>query len=258
MSEEALRVRIQELEEQLALSDDGVSTLARRCLALEQELAARVQPEDEGLDRALTRLTLYYDRGLGFSQQDSLSSVDSAYQEDSGTVIASFTMPCEVRAIRLDPGELPCYITELSFSDDRFCATPDGGIALDKERMIFLHVDPKLYLSGISRIPAGMELTVSYRYYPIQLGVDDSPTNAMLQALDHLHTELADAKLKEDERRGLLEAEHAAQCAVLEQQIADLSSERDYYRQAYEAVEASACWKLTAPLRGLMRLVRGG
>ena len=32
--------RIAELEQQLALSDQGVSKLAQRCLALEQQLAA--------------------------------------------------------------------------------------------------------------------------------------------------------------------------------------------------------------------------
>ena len=32
--------RIAELEEQLSLSDQGVSKLAQRCLALEQQLAA--------------------------------------------------------------------------------------------------------------------------------------------------------------------------------------------------------------------------
>ena len=32
--------RIAELEQQLALSDQGVSRLAQRCLALEQQLAA--------------------------------------------------------------------------------------------------------------------------------------------------------------------------------------------------------------------------
>ena len=56
--------RIAELEEQLALADQGVSKLAQRCLALEQQLA--VMEKHESYDNmTLFRLTLYLDCGLG-------------------------------------------------------------------------------------------------------------------------------------------------------------------------------------------------
>ena len=98
--------RIAELEEQLSLSDQGVSKLAQRCLALEQQLAALEKHETYD-NMSLFRLTLYYDYGLGFSQQDTLSAPVSAYSASNHTVSAIFEMPREVRAIRLDPGSCP-------------------------------------------------------------------------------------------------------------------------------------------------------
>ena len=88
--------RIAELEEQLSLSDQGVSKLAQRCLALEQQLAALEKHETYD-NMSLFRLTLYYDYGLGFSQQDTLSAPVSAYSASNHTVSAIFEMPREVR-----------------------------------------------------------------------------------------------------------------------------------------------------------------
>ena len=76
----ALQSRIAELEQQLKLSDQGVSRLAERCLALEKEvqsyLAVHPQREMRTDSPALLHPLLYYDAGFGFSEKDTLSSPD--------------------------------------------------------------------------------------------------------------------------------------------------------------------------------------
>ena len=65
----ALQARIADLEQQLKLSDEGVSRLAERCLGLEQEvqsyLAAHPQNEKHTDSPALLQPTLYFDAGFG-------------------------------------------------------------------------------------------------------------------------------------------------------------------------------------------------
>ena len=67
----ALQAHIAELEQQLRLSDEGVSQLAQRCLELEQQLLvcqtelAKHSTETDNF--TLTLPQLFYDTGSGFS-----------------------------------------------------------------------------------------------------------------------------------------------------------------------------------------------
>ena len=71
--------------------------------------AARCSGKHETYDNmTLFRLTLYLDCGLGFSEQDTLAAPVSAYSANTHSVSAVFELPREVKAIRIDPGELPC------------------------------------------------------------------------------------------------------------------------------------------------------
>ena len=69
--------RVAELEQQLRLSDEGVSRLAQRCLELEQQvlkyeavLASQGADTEQG---ALLLPQLFYDSGSGFSPHDPRS-----------------------------------------------------------------------------------------------------------------------------------------------------------------------------------------
>lgn len=57
---------------------------------------------------------------------------------------ASFELPTDIQALRLDPGELPCCITELGFSDDRIQAAPCNGWELQDGGTLFLPGRPQL------------------------------------------------------------------------------------------------------------------
>ncbi len=121
----------------------------------------------------------YLDCGLGFSEQDTLPAPVSAYSANNHTVSAIFELPREVQAIRIDPGELPCYITGLALSDERLEAVPNGALALDGDKTLFLNFDPQFYVGCPERLPAGTKLAVSYTYYPLQTGADDTVFRSM-------------------------------------------------------------------------------
>ena len=221
--------QIAELKEQLSLSDQGVSKLAQRCLALEQQLA-QLEKHESYDNMSLFRLTLYYDCGLGFSEQDTIPAPVSAYSAANHTVSAVFELPREAKAIRLDPGELPCYVVGMTISDERIHAAPVTALSLDEEKTLFLNVDPQFYAECPERLPAGTKFSVSYTYYPLQLGADDTVFFAM--------------------RRGIEQVQDRA--AHLEEQLAAAIAEKEHFRVSYEAVLSSACWKLTAPLRAFL------
>ena len=130
----ALQEKIAELEQQLKLSDEGASHLAERCLALEQKvqsyLAAHPQREMHTDSPTLLQPLLYYDAGFGFSEKDTLTAPDCTTDELTGAVTATFELPVAVQALRFDPGELPCCITNLIFSDDRIICVPTNGLNL--------------------------------------------------------------------------------------------------------------------------------
>ena len=114
----ALQAHVAELEQQLKLSDEGVSRLAQRCLELEQQLLvcqtelAKHSTETDNI--ALTLPQLFYDTGNGFSPRECLIATEDAYNELTHEGSVTFILPEDARAVRLDPGELACCITDLA------------------------------------------------------------------------------------------------------------------------------------------------
>ena len=238
----ALQEKIAELEQQLKLSDEGASHLAERCLSLEQKvqsyLAAHPQREMHTDSPTLLQPLLYYDAGFGFSEKDTLTAPDCTTDELTGAVTATFELPVAVQALRFDPGELPCCITNLIFSDDRIICVPTNG----------------LNLSGGS----------TYGYFPLETLTDEPLFCAVLQGVQQLQLR------KDSEKQHIqqLEQNAAAQqqmVAALQQEIAqlhqknaDLQARSTAYETSLESVFSSKSWKLTAPIRSLMRLFHRG
>ena len=182
----ALQEKIAELEQQLKLSDEGASHLAERCLSLEQKvqsyLAAHPQREMHTDSPTLLQPLLYYDAGFGFSEKDTLTAPDCTTDELTGAVTATFELPVAVQALRFDPGELPCCITNLIFSDDRIICVPTNGLNLSGGSTLFLGDDPNYRLEGTTHYPAGMKLVVSYGYFPLETLTDEPLFCAVLRA----------------------------------------------------------------------------
>ena len=176
----------------------------------------------------------------------------------------SFELPVAVQALRFDPGELPCCITNLIFSDDRIICVPTNGLNLSGGSTLFLGDDPNYRLEGTTHYPAGMKLVVSYGYFPLETLTDEPLFCAVLQGVQQLQLR------KDSEKQHIqqLEQNVAAQqqmVAALQQEIAqlhqknaDLQARSTAYETSLESVFSSKSWKLTAPIRSLMRLFHRG
>ena len=85
MTPAAMQAHIAELEQQLKLSDEGVSQLAQRCLELEQQLLAcqteLAKHSAEAENITLTLPQLFYDTGSGFSPRECLTATEDVYNE---------------------------------------------------------------------------------------------------------------------------------------------------------------------------------
>ncbi len=264
----ALQDKIIELERQLKLSDEGNSRLAERCLALEKEvqsyLAAHPQREMHTDSPTLLQPLLYYDAGFGFSEKDTLTAPDCVTDELTGSVTATFELPVTAQGLRFDPGELPCCVTKLIFSDDRIVWHPANGLNLQGDTTLFLGDDPNYRLDGLNQYPAGMKLVVSYCYFPLEALTDEPLFCAVLESVQLLQ------KNKDSEKHHISELEQAVAdkqqaLAALQQEItqlhqknAALQAKSDAYETSLEGVLASSSWKLTAPIRRLLDLFRRG
>ena len=271
----ALLSRIADLEQQLKLSDEGVSRLAERCFALEQEvqsyLAARPQRELHADSPSRLHPTLYYDAGFGFSEADTLTSQDCLYDELTGAMAASFELPTDIQALRLDPGELPCCITELGFSDDRILAAPCIGWELPVGGTLFLRGDPNYRLSGLNRYPAGMKLVITYNYFPLESLSGEPLFRIVLDGMQQFQQEKTgeEQHIQElnhliDEQQKNLEIQQQAIAQLnrdildLRQQNLTLQSSNEAYDNALRGMQSSTSWKLTAPIRRLIGLFHRG
>ena len=205
---------------------------------------------------------LYYDIGFGFSEKDTLTAPDCTTDELTGAVTATFELPVAAQKLRFDPGELPCCVTQLLFSDDRIVWEPANGTNLQGNTTLFLGDDPNYRLEGLSQYPAGMKLVVSYCYYPLEKLADEPLFCALLESVQLLQ------KNKNGEKQHIAELEQAVAAqqqtvALLHQQIAELHQKNaevaarcQSYETSLEGVLNSSSWKLPLPLRRLLGLFR--
>lgn len=253
----AARSRNAELEQQLKLSDEGVSRLAQRCLELEQQVltyqAALAKHSTENDSSALALPQLFYDSGAGFSQRECLTVTEDAYDELTHEVSAVFTLPTDARALRLDPGELACCVTDLSISDDRLELRPANGLRLQDDCLLFLDPDPNLNVTGSVPFAAGMKFAVTYHYYPLGRFQHEQPGKSLIKALNAIKLQA------ETEKNDVLEQLQVSRAEIsqLNKQLQELQSSRAAYETSLETVYKSSSWKLTAPLRAVRRLFHG-
>ena len=253
----ALQAHIAELEQQLRLSDEGVSQLAQRCLELEQQLLvcqtelAKHSTETDNF--TLTLPQLFYDTGSGFSPRECLIAAEDAHNQLTHEVSVTFVLPEDARAVRLDPGELACFITDLAISDERISFQSVNGLMLQENCLLFLDVDPNLTVKSSVPFAAGLKFAVTYHYYPLDRFQHEQPGKALLKALNAIKLQA------EAEKNDVLEQLQVSRAEItrLNNQLAELQSSRAAYETSLENLYESSSWKLTAPLRALRRLFHG-
>ena len=253
----AARSHAADLEQQLKLSDEGVSRLAQRCLELEQQvltyqaaLAKHSSSNDE--PAALTLPQLFFDSGAGFSQRECLTVAEDAYDELTHEVSAVFTLPTDARALRLDPGELACCITGLTLSDERLGCRAVNGLPLQDDCLLFLDPDPNLTVTSTIPFTAGLKFAVTYHYYPLGRFQHEQPGKSLLCALNAIKLK---AEADQNDLREQLQVSRA-EISRLNQQLKELQDSRAAYEASLESMYGSSSWKLTAPLRAFHRLFR--
>ena len=180
---------------------------------------------------ALTLPQLFYDSGSGYSPRECLTVTEDAYDELTHEVSAVFTLPTDARALRLDPGELACCVTDLSISDERLECRAMNGIQLQEDCLLF---------------------SVTYHYYPLGRFQHEQPGKALLQALSAIKLR---AEAEQNDLRGQLQAA-LAENTRLNNQLTELQNSRAAYENSLENLYESSSWRLTAPLRALHRLFR--
>lgn len=203
---------------------------------------------------------LYYDAGFGFSQKDTVKAPDYEYDELNGMVTATFELPETAFNLRLDPGELPCCITDFVFSDDRILCRPVNGVPLHGDGILFLNDDPNFMLDGLNRFPAGMELGVSYCYFPLEPLADDPLFAAVLEGVQYFQkTRVCEQKHLDQLEKTAADQKQTIEAlqknlSELHQANAELSARSKAYESSLENVLSSSSWKLTQPLRRLLGL----
>ena len=144
----AARSRAADLEQQLKLSDEGVSRLAERCLELEQQVltyqAALAKHSSENESAALTLPQLFYDSGSGFSPRECLTATEDAYDELTHEVSAVFTLPTDARALRLERPEIKslmdqCACVVCASRDDPMPTFVTEGLIFGKPSIVSEH-----------------------------------------------------------------------------------------------------------------------
>lgn len=259
----AVRSRAAELEQQLKLSDEGVSRLAQRCLELEQQVlayeAALASHGAENETGALLLPQLFYDSGSGFSARECLTVASDAYDELTHEVSAVFELPADVQALRLDPGEFACCITDFTISDERLSYQPANGTVLREGTMLFLGIDPNLTVRCATGFAPGMRFAVTYHYYPLGRYLHEQPGKTLLSALNVLRQNAQDAQAAA-QAAAVQTAAAQQEAARLQAQLAEqqeaLAETCQAYDASLEAMKHSTSWKLTAPLRALLHCFR--
>ena len=128
-----------------------------------------------------------------------------------------------------------------------------NGLMLQEDCLLFLDVDPNLSLHCTTGFSAGMKFAVNYHYYPLGRFLHEQPGKSLLRALNDLKLENAAAAQEAEE---VLQASRA-ECMRLNQQLLTLQGIQHEYQVSLETMRASSSWRLTAPLRRLLNLVRG-
>jgi len=124
--------------------------------------------------------------GSGFSPRECLIAAEDAHNELTHEVSVTFVLPEDARAVRLDPGELACCITDLAISDERISFQSVNGLMLQEDCLLFLDVDPNLSLHCTTGFSAGMKFAVNYHYYPLGRFLHEQPGKSLLRALNEL------------------------------------------------------------------------
>ena len=106
-------------------------------------------------------VSLYCDCGEGYCEDDKLHA-PLQYTVD-GRVYAEFEMPKNAYALRFDPGERPCVISQFEISDKMLSYVVQNGYTID-DKIVFSKYDPILLIEGREQYAKGEKIVFTFKY----------------------------------------------------------------------------------------------
>ena len=202
----------------------SISALGARCLSLEQELVEKSEAR-EPLEKPVTlSVAIYYDTGSGYNEKQKIMPLMTTHE--TGEISFTFSLPESAIAVRLDPGELPCIIKDISFNNKSLVAVPSNGSTVGTNCFLFTQEDPNIILTGTARFQPSKNIACSLQYLPL-----DNET--VCTAFATLKGEL--------ERQAKQSESYILECNSLRHEIGLLRN--------------SSSWRITSPLRAIKRLM---
>ena len=135
-----------------------------------------------------------------------------------------------------------------------------NGVPLHGDGILFLNDDPNFMLDGLNRFPAGMELGVSYCYFPLEPLSDDPLFAAVLEGVQYFQkTRVCEQKHLDQLEKTTADQKQTIEAlqknlSELHQANAELCARSKAYENSLENILSSSSWKLTLPLRRLLGL----
>lgn len=191
---------------------------------------------------------LYCDCGRGFTEEDKLSA--PVRFSGDGTYRVEFTLRKDACALRFDPGEQKCTLRKLRCSDPQIRCTPQNGFCVGDD-IIFPSEDPILLLEGTAGWKQGQTLTFFFE------GRSGTFPARAYTAPEADQKGVVPASRYAELAKAYLELEQAYAAAMLkcgrEKQLEDALAET---RNILAGILTSLSWRVTAPLRKLMEIIR--
>lgn len=273
----------------IALCSDFKITNSFDSVYLQNFMQAQIQ-----LKVGLSDMSMYCDCGKGFCEADKLKA-PLEYLSD-GKLRITFKLPAHVNALRFDPGELPCIISDLTCSDNKLCCQPQNGILLKNKEVLFYTPDPIFLINGRDHYNENEYIVLSFYYSKLDEATSkfiENQNELLVQKernLIELNSQLQDA-LKIIQKNACSESEsvekihrlqiqnitYIAENAKLSMKVEQLESEIEYKKnsiveladendklqKAYEKAETdklqifhSRWYKITKPGRIITSFIR--
>lgn len=211
-SHEAQHIKYEQALQKIKELETYVDALAKHSLSLEKKLIEAEETDEGSMPIAYPMsIALFYENGRSLSEEQVIKETVTPKGNLFAVVL---TLPEDAAYLRLDPGESPCVIRNLSI-DPPLEISAENGIALDSGIMVFGVADPNIRLKREGGFHAGGKLALSFEY----------------------------ECLFQNRQNGLI-GRLAADCQTESMELHALQQELD-------AIHTSTSWKITRPLRTL-------
>lgn len=148
----------------IAICSDGNIPSISSSVYLQNRISAYIEKQ-----LGFSEMYLYFDQGDGFCEADKIKAPLKCSSGDLLSV--TFSLPAEAKALRFDPGEKPCCISEIHLSDDCLSVNAVNGVCQADGSFLFICPDPMFLIEGASSYPRYTEITIRLKYSFLEQGI---------------------------------------------------------------------------------------